>query len=467
MSKTKKQPFRIVRVEATNIKRLKAVDFTPNKYVNRLTGANGSAKTSILDSIEWTLVGAGSMTSRPVRRGAVRGTVRLSLGEGETVDVVLSRTFNEGSQKTAGRLDIWVAPGKDGSIFEGRRKRTLTPDELQDKLLRQISFDPLEFMGMKPNEQYHVLRRISVASIDMDELDAKIQEEYDARTPLNSQVKQLQAQFDAISVPENLPTDKIDEAALLTQLTEASEYNATIERERIRREGIEREHERRIQSIVDKKKQLENLKAEIANLEANAKQTVQTVAGWKPLETPRDAAALGEELQQARIINAAIDRGNRKRAIEGELNEVRTAWKEKDDAVKEGERRKMEAIAHAEYPVEGLGFGDKEVTYNGLPFEQASHAEQIRVSTAIGMRASNEVHVMWIRDGSLLDEASLQIVADLAHEHEYQLFVEAVDTSGNVGFYIEDGEVKAVNEEPLNKLPKKKPIKKIEVAATD
>jgi hypothetical protein len=31
---------------------------------------------------------------------------------------------------------------------------------------------------------------------------------------------------------------------------------------------------------------------------------------------------------------------------------------------------------------------------------------------------------------------------------DFQLFVEVVDTSGDVGVYLEEGEVKAVNDEP-------------------
>ena len=470
-SKTKKPPMRIIRLEASNIKKLKAIDITPNRYINRLSGGNGQGKTSILDSIEWTLVGAKDMTSRPVRRGSVRGGVKVSMGDGETVDVTLLRSFHEGSSKTAGRLEILVAPGKDGSMFEGRRKRTVSPDELQDKLLSQLGFDPLDFMHMKPSEQYHVLRRISVQSIDMDELDANIQTAYDERTPLSTQVKTLEAQYNAILVPEGLPTEKIDETALLKNLTEASEFNAGIEREILRRDGIKRAAEERAARIDQIKAEVEALEkkirgynSEVDQLSKDIQTTRKTVDAWKPLELKRDAAALAEELKEARTINAAIERNNTKTRIGGELETARADWKVKDDAVKEGERRKMEAIAHAEYPVEGLGFGDKEVLYNGLPFDQASHAEQIRVSTAIGMRANNEVHVMWIKDGSLLDEASLQVIADLAIEHEYQVFLETVDTSGTIGFYIEDGEVKAVNDEPLNKPRAKAKKKKTEVA---
>jgi hypothetical protein len=41
----------------------------------------------------------------------------------------------------------------------------------------------------------------------------------------------------------------------------------------------------------------------------------------------------------------------------------------------------------------------------------------------------------------------------MAQKHDFQVWLECVDTSGNVGIYLEDGEVKTVNDEPLDKPP--------------
>ncbi|NGZ99664.1 hypothetical protein G5V59_02720 [Nocardioides sp. W3-2-3] len=46
---------------------------------------------------------------------------------------------------------------------------------------------------------------------------------------------------------------------------------------------------------------------------------------------------------------------------------------------------KADALAKATFPVDGLGFDDDGVTYQGVPFAQASSAEQIRVSLAMAM----------------------------------------------------------------------------------
>jgi hypothetical protein len=90
-------------------------------------------------------------------------------------------------------------------------------------------------------------------------------------------------------------------------------------------------------------------------------------------------------------------------------------------------------------PVDGLSFGTDEVLYNGLPLAQASSAEQLRVSVAIAMAANPKLRVLRIKDGSLLDEYSLQTLADTAEMNDFQIWIERVDTSGSVGVVMEDG----------------------------
>jgi len=109
------------------------------------------------------------------------------------------------------------------------------------------------------------------------------------------------------------------------------------------------------------------------------------------------------------------------------------------------EKRKADraaAIAKAKLPVEGLGFGEGVVLFNGLPLEQASDAEQLRVSVAIAMAGNSKLRVIRVRDGSLLDESGMKLLAELADANDMQVWVERVDTTGKVGFVIEDGRLR-------------------------
>ena len=70
---------------------------------------------------------------------------------------------------------------------------------------------------------------------------------------------------------------------------------------------------------------------------------------------------------------------------------------------------------------------------------------------------------MVIREGSLLDENNMAILEQMAHENNWQILAEVVDTTGKVGIFMQDGEVAAVNAEldapapaPAKKAGKKK-----------
>ena len=58
------------------------------------------------------------------------------------------------------------------------------------------------------------------------------------------------------------------------------------------------------------------------------------------------------------------------------------------------------------------------------------------------MALNPTVRVLRVTDGSLLDSENLELLAELAREHDFQVWVERVDESGTVGVVIEDGQVR-------------------------
>ena len=112
-------------------------------------------------------------------------------------------------------------------------------------------------------------------------------------------------------------------------------------------------------------------------------------------------------------------------------------------------RAKADAITTAAMPVPGLGFGEGSVTFDGVPFDQAETSAQIRVGVAIAMAANPKLRVIRIKEGSFLDPDNLALIAEMARAHDYQVWLERVDTSGKVGVVIDDGQVVAVNGEPV------------------
>ena len=93
-------------------------------------------------------------------------------------------------------------------------------------------------------------------------------------------------------------------------------------------------------------------------------------------------------------------------------------------------------MAGRQFNEPGNTFNQTGVTFNGVPFKQASTAEQWIVAMSIGVAANPKLGVVLIRDGSLLDETSMSVVAQFAEEKELQVFIETVR---GLGYRIEAG----------------------------
>ncbi len=104
---------------------------------------------------------------------------------------------------------------------------------------------------------------------------------------------------------------------------------------------------------------------------------------------------------------------------------------------------KAAAIGRAIMPIAGLGFGNDAVMFNGLPFDQASAAEQLSVSFALTAALHQQLKIALIRDGSLLDAESMQALHDLAEQHGVQVWIERVDEGDDLSIVMVDGLVRA------------------------
>jgi predicted ATP-dependent endonuclease of OLD family len=107
-----------------------------------------------------------------------------------------------------------------------------------------------------------------------------------------------------------------------------------------------------------------------------------------------------------------------------------------------GKSSVLDSIWYALGGKDGISFDEFGVLLNGLPFTQASTGEQLRVSVAVGMALNPRLRVIFIRDGSLIDDAGLALIAELAQKNDYQVWLETVHSKDPTAVVIEDGEVK-------------------------
>jgi energy-coupling factor transporter ATP-binding protein EcfA2 len=428
--------MRIIEFQAENVKKLKVVVIKPkaDQAMVQLTGPNGSGKSSVLDSILYTLAGTEDLPSHPIRRGAEKGGSYVDLG-----DLRVMRKFTASG-------NVLIVEGKKGERYQ-------RPQELLDKLFGNLSFDPLAFTRMKPKEQSEELRRLVKMDIDPDVIDQMNKRDYEARREANRRVKALEAQVNAINVVAELPAEPLDITALIDELQNAGTLNAEAIRNEddLNRRKMQTRNDSR--AIEAKLSEADSLKQRARALREEAKEDRtklnQELAAIDAvvLPVPINTAELRDQIENARATNAQIQRRTEREARQKELDEETAKADALTRTMELRTKTKTDAIAAAEMPIAGLGFADGEVVYNELPFNQASSAEQLRVSCAIAMASNPEVRIILIKDGSLLDQKSLDIIEEMAQAKDYQIWIERVDTSGKIGIVMEDGEVKTVNED--------------------
>lgn len=425
-------PLHIVELRIANVKRIRAVTIRPDGSLVIVGGKNAQGKTSVLDAVEMALGGGKTLPAEPLRRGARKGGVVVDLGE-----YVVERTFTA-------KGSALVVRGSDGQPIK-------SPQSVLDALCSTVAFDPLAFSRMDPPKQDEVLKRL--LGLDFTELDRDRTELYAARTQVNRDIKALDARIEALPKPEAGVPDK-----------EVSVSELVVELERRRGELEENASKRSaLQELTDDADELnteaEEVEQEIARLKAELKRAEERLSKLADQRATKareiaDARAVVEQLVDPDLEDvkrqiASAEETNRKvrqhaeaAKLEAEARALTDKAEQLSDAIAAIDDQKAEAIASAKFPVAGLGFDATGPTLNGLPLEQASGAEKLRVSVAIGAALNPRVRVMLVRDGSLLDEDSLKLLAELARETDSQVLLERVGDDDDGAIVIEDGMVR-------------------------
>jgi hypothetical protein len=445
--------MKIVKLQAENIKKLKAVEIAPAGNVVKITGACEQGKTTVLDAIMYALGGGDKLPGQPIRQGADAGKVAVDLGE-----MVVTRTF------TAGNSYVKIE-NKDGF-------KAPSPQALLDKLIGKLTFDPRVFARADAKTQVDMLLRVVDLKLDpaklaelsgvscnmtdnpLQALNDAYKAVFDSRTAVN---RDLDTAKKALA---SMPQVEKTEPVTLTELVAEKERLEAINRDNQSQIDAAAEQGRKVRQLASERdtiaSEVERIKSTLAEAEKRlAAKTKEHDAAEKE-RVQMQVIANGIHFEDLTDINTRIQNADEtnKKARQYEERQAKTQEVASHQAKADDLTKKLDAIkaykeqivAETKFPVDGLNFAGGGVTYKGLPFEQASSAEKIRVSLAIGMALNPKLKVVLIDGGEALDSKQMAIIEQMAAENDFQVWITSVDESGKVGIYIEDGEVKAVNE---------------------
>ena len=359
--------------------------------VNVVAGENGSGKTSAVAAILWALAGRRGAVDRPVKIGADKATVRVfAVGEFE-FEITRTQTGDKSSLKVK----------RDGAPIA-------SPQKALDAMIGALAFDPIEFASMKPADQVKTLLEAFDADIDLDALDAEHADLAAARVAVGRDRDKAKGHAASIEVPEGAPDTPVSVGAAVDALRNAEANNAA--------------YERTAMAIAEIDTEIETLEQRLTSLHEGRKGFTRDLESSALIDT----APLAERVDNAERLNAAHRAKVAKAEAEAEAAKHATEWAYYDDKMKENRQARADAVASIGVPISGFDLTDEGVTIDGVPLGQVNTAGQITVGAAVLAATARDMRIMWIKAGSLLDDASMAAIRTLADEHGLQVFVERV-----------------------------------------
>ena len=435
--------MKITRLISENIKRLVAVEIeaTGDRNIIEISGKGGQGKSSVLDSIYWALVDARQHQPQPIRNGENEARIILEMG-----DLIVKRVFKRDAKgdNITTRLTVKNA---DGATYS-------RPVEMLEGLISGLAFDPLAFARSKPQEQYLILRNF-VTGVDWDKEEEEAKTEYELRRDCNREIKTLEAQIGS-PIEEGKALSEIDPEPIRERINSfgaVHKTNAVNAQQRQQQEqqvankhAFNRHDQVRIDQLTA---DIERLTRVIGKLKSDMEVRTETVTRLQadiaaipaPLPVPNMESAQ-QELESRLAHNRRVGLIALARTKQAQAEELTRTLTERDD-------RLRKAVEDADMPISGIELRDGAVYLNGAPLEQAARSQQYMLSGAITVRLNPKLRVALVRDSSVLDQDGRDFYEQLAKEHDFQFWMERTDSTGEIGFYIEDGRIAAHDGVPV------------------
>lgn len=424
MTQEQETPLRLHALVIDNIKKVRAMELVPDDEIMCLTGRNEAGKSTVLEVLRMFFGGKKYSPENPVTTGKKKGGAVLELG------------------KYTAKLSVTAKGGYYLSLYDEEGQEVPSPQTVLTQMVKNIAFDPSRFIHMEPKEQAKVLREI--LGVDTTELDAKRKKCYDRRTEIGREVSQLEASLKLLPLYKGVPDKEVTTAEITKKISDALKLNQqrteTAKTIKFNEESIQKTRNH----IEDLKKQILEAENRITRTEAENK----THTKWLELNPAQDIEVLETQSQELEEINKKV-RGNQDRKKTREkLLKVQDDHDTLSEAIKEIDEKKEKLLEGVDMPIQGLTFDEDGIYYDGFPFRDVSTGKALTIATALGISQNPDLRVLILQDGSDIDSFNFAAIRQLAKAEDFLIIIEKMDESGQVGFFIDDGELVSHNPDP-------------------
>ena len=448
MAKSKTDhPLHLIRLEVSDFKRISCLVIdAAGKHVS-ITGANGVGKTSAIEAFVRALQGTSSKdVPEPVRRGASKATTVVDLG-----DVRVTRTDSNG-RSVLTVCDALGVPlkGRPQDVLDTLVGHMLNPADFVERMSeREQLAEILAVADVKPPfKEVETItgekspdKPMGISALEyLESLCGKTGIYYVRRTEANRiAAKKLAAAQEAMAdLPGEAEEPTEDITALLARMD-------ALEKAQAKRDALAKEEALKQSAYntlnatgAQMQKRLKALKDEVAKLEAEVKKNDAKVA--KAIEELTEAQEKTEafpdpmpELKDVRAEIRAVESrreataaAREKKAnferLKAEAREAEEAAAKADKIVKELDALKAKILSREAIGIDGLEVKeDRTLLYKGVPFRQASTAEQYAFAIALAMRRPRRIRMIAMDGWERLTDETRAIVYKMAEENDYRI----------------------------------------------
>ena len=411
--------LRIIELRGENFKKIKAIVIRPDDDLVLLTGKNAQGKSSAIDLIIAMLCKDRKWIPQPIRRGQTHADGMLDLGD----FIVVCKWTEKGK--------YLKVTSKEGAVYP-------SPQAMLDGFIGKLGFDIGKFFNMEVKEQTKIL--MELADLDFSEVDSEIEGLVEERRLQGQNVKLLSGQREVIN-PEIVPKELVS----TSELNEEIETALMLDRDR----GIKQNE------IEGSKTVIKDLEAEIANItqkivylkkEIDRHQEMIRVKGIYLKEIiPVPIGPIKDKIENAEESNEIFRADERNKEKDKKYKHELSIYEKQTANIEILRKSKNTDLQEAKLPLPELKVTASGTFFNDIPIEQLSSSERMKVAMSIAMALNEKFKVILVKDASLLDKDNLKVIKKMARDEGYQVWLEMVSDTGEMGFYFVDGEITKIN----------------------
>ncbi len=427
---------RIVSVQIENLGGIKGDICFRLGTLTVIRGMNEENKSSIFDGIKQIF--AGGHSPALLRRGAKIGRCTITLDDGRTASVTVTKRSTDYSVKSPQGIEMpaprtLIEEMASAMSVDPSRLLRAHPKDLTKVLLElmPVSFTREEFNACISDQCFPErapagINGVAFEDMNLEELEAQRKQIYESRRQVNQQARDYEGELRNLqaSLPpeDETKTDWAKRSQQLAELVKEAEDSA-----RSAKETVDREEEHQYAEIRAEASR----KTEAARVAAKAKRE-EIWSEWEP-QIRKVTAAWSESVERMRT----HDRN------EGLRQQVAIAEKRFAEADKKAGAlsRTLDAIAEmkeaklANLPIAGLELRDGEVLFDGLPVERVNTAQRMALMTSIAAKMKGSVPLILWDGGEAFDGKMMDLLYQFAEKRQVQIMVTRVIEQG--GFSIE------------------------------